>query len=141
MKGMEKMELEESFMKYVTKEAIDSLSEKLNLPFKSEFSQDWEYEVVDDERLSEFLKFYKERCANNEEKFALMIVIIGSYNELLKKGIDDKTIWGEIEYYLFKDASIHTNTILYWSFEDEELDNCFLITPLIREVLYRVRNS
>ncbi|HEY9187561.1 MAG TPA: hypothetical protein VIR55_06625 [Ignavibacteria bacterium] len=135
------MESEESFMKYVTKEAIDSLSEKLNLPFKSEFSQDWEYEVADDERLSEFLKFYKERCANNEEKFALMIVIIGSYNELLKKGIHDKTIWGDIEYYLFKDASIHTNTILYWSLENEELDNCFLITPLIREVLYRVRNS
>ena len=59
----------------VTKKAIDSLIIKLNLPKKDEFSQDWEYEVSDSERLQEFIEFYQKNELTKDEKFTLMIII------------------------------------------------------------------
>ena len=42
----------------VTREAIEKLSRELKLLEPDEFSQDWQYEVADLNRLEEFVMFY-----------------------------------------------------------------------------------
>jgi hypothetical protein len=122
----------ENYPKYVTREAIESLVKKLSLPKPGPFTQDWEYEVVDDTRINEFLSFYESSSLNEEEKFALMIIIISSINDATVKGDADESILGKAKELLLQDIAIHTNTILYWSLENEDLDDCFAITPFIR---------
>ena len=39
----------------VTRRTIESLARHLNLPLPGPFSQDWEYEVADPDRVAEFL--------------------------------------------------------------------------------------
>lgn len=122
----------ENYPKYVTGEAIESLVKKLSLPKPGPFTQDWEYEVVDDTRINEFLSFYESSSLNEEEKFALMIIIIGSLNDATVTGDVDESILRKAKELLLKDIAIHTNTILYWSLENEDLEDCFAITPFIR---------
>lgn len=118
---------------YVTKEAIDGLSEKLGLP--NRVTQDWEYEVGDSSKVSEYIESYEKIIMSKEEKFALMIIIISSYNDALEEGKIENSIWDKIRHHLLNDISIHRNTILYWALEGEDLENCFSITPFIRQLL------
>ncbi len=122
--------------RYVTKKAINSLVEKLDLPSPDEYEQDWEYVVANTERIDEFIDFYKNNSLSNEEKFALMIIIISSYNDLLEKERNIRTQWDRINYYLLEDYDIHLNTILYWSLpETGDIEDCFAITPYMRKLL------
>ncbi|NOU87515.1 hypothetical protein GC102_17235 [Paenibacillus sp. LMG 31460] len=122
----------ENYPKYVTREAIESLVKKLSLPEPGPFTQDWEYEVADVTRINEFLSFYENSSFNEEERFALMIVIIESLNDAIEKGDVDESILRKAKELLLKDKAIHTNTIIYWSLESEDLEDCFAITPFIR---------
>jgi hypothetical protein len=122
--------------RYVTKKAISSLIEKLNLPSPSEYEQDWEYVVSNPERIDEFIDFYKNNSLSDEEKFALMIIIISSYNDLLENEKNNKNQWDRINCYLLEDYDIHLNTILYWSvLEVDDIKECFSITPFMRKLL------
>ncbi|MGQ7887487.1 hypothetical protein [Paenibacillus violae] len=105
---------------------------KLSLPEPGPFTQDWEYEVADDTRINEFLSFYESSSLNEEEKFALMIIIIGSINDAIEKTDVDESLLRKAKELLLKDIVIHTNTILYWSLENQDLEDCFAITPFIR---------
>ncbi len=125
--------MEENYPQYVTKEAIISLTEKLHLPQIN--SQDWEFEVGKSKKVFEYISFYENVVLNKEEKFALMIVIISSYNEALLEGIAQKELWNKIKYNILKDMDIHRNTIEYWALDDEDLEDCFAITPLIRSIV------
>ena len=49
----------------VTREAIEKLSRELKLLEPDEFSQDWQYEVADLNRLEEFVMFYFDEKLNN----------------------------------------------------------------------------
>lgn len=122
----------DNYPKYVTREAIESLVKKLSLPKPGPFTQDWEYEVADDTRINEFLSCYESKILNEEEKFALMIVIIESLNDAIEKSDVSEPILRKAKELLLKNIAIHTNTILYWSLEGEDLEDCFAITPFIR---------
>lgn len=64
-----------------------------------------------------------------------MIIIIGSCNDALIEGDLDKALWEKIKACLIKDINIHKDTIDYWALDDDDdLDDCFEITPLIREL-------
>ncbi|PUA36640.1 hypothetical protein C8Z91_25005 [Paenibacillus elgii] len=123
--------------KYVTKSARDSLIEKLGLSEPDEFCQDWEYIVANTSRIEEFLAFYENTLLNIEEKFALMVIIITSFNDYLNENNFSPLIWNRIKNLLEKDEEIHANTILYWSLEDEDLEDCFTVTPYMREIEVR----
>jgi len=60
--------MEREYPEYVTKEAVDSLTQKLDLPKKDGFSQDWEYEVSDSSKVEEFLYSYENLGLNKDEK-------------------------------------------------------------------------
>ncbi|WP_379359863.1 MULTISPECIES: hypothetical protein [unclassified Paenibacillus] len=127
--------MENNYPKYVTREVMYKLAEKLNLPEPDEYSQDWEYEVADTSRINEFLFSYENLILKCEEKFALMIVIISSFNDLLSEKGMEFTVWEQIKRNLVSDIEIHMNTILYWSRVEEELEDSWHITPYMREVL------
>lgn len=122
----------------VTKKAINSLIEKLNLPECDEFSQDWEYEVADSKRLEEFIEYYQNNDMDKDEKFTLMIIILESYNDIGQYNILEKKLWCKIEKILMEDKFIHKPTIDYWSCsENENIEDCFYITPLMRSLKKR----
>ena len=125
----------------VTKKAIDSLIIKLNLPKKDEFSQDWEYEVSDSERLQEFIEFYQKNELTKDEKFTLMIIILESCDEAILKDELSEKIWSEVEEILINDKEIHEKTIDYWSwYDNENIEDCFYITPLVRKISEKIKH-
>lgn len=127
--------MENSFPKYVTRAAIDGLVEKLGLPEPHMYSQDWEIEITNSSRVSELISAYENSNLNHEEKFALMIVIVGSYDDALSAGMENSDNWDKISYHLVNELNIHKNTILYWASEGQELENCFYIAPLMRDLM------
>ncbi|WP_042473874.1 hypothetical protein [Bacillus ndiopicus] len=129
--------MENVYPEYVTKSAIEGLVKKVKLPAPDEFSQDWEYEVADSSRITEFLYAYENIELNKDEKFALMIIIISSLNDAIVEGKAEESSVSLIRYHLLQDNSIHKNTIYYWSMLDEDdLENCHAATSFIREITY-----
>ncbi|WP_339293166.1 hypothetical protein MKY48_13635 [Paenibacillus sp. FSL W8-0187] len=129
--------MEETSPKYADKESIESLIKKLHLSPFTPFSQDWEYTSADSSRVNEFITYYEKNKLNNKEKFTLMIVIISSFDDYLSKGIgtEDIKIWNRIKQNILKDYKLHINTIIYWALEENDLEDCFAVTPYIREIL------
>lgn len=128
--------MENTNPKYVTRSAIEGLVKKIKLPAPNEFSQDWEYKVSDSSRVAEFLVAYESIELNTEEKFALMIVIISSYDDAIGEGKVEESWASSIRYHLLQDIRIHKNTIYYWAMLDEDdLENCFSVTLFIREIV------
>ncbi|MFT9820043.1 hypothetical protein [Lysinibacillus sp. NPDC056185] len=127
--------MENVYPKYVTKSAIDGLVKKVKLPAPDEFSQDWEYEVSDSSRITEFLYAYENIELNKDEKFALMIIIISSFNDAMVEGKAEENSVILIRYHLLQDNSIHKNTIYYWSMLDEDdLENWHAVPSFMREI-------
>lgn len=121
-------------LKFPLKETIDKLARDLNLKGADGFTQDWEYEVVDVDQLSVYVDYYEKNDLNFNEKTMLMRMILEAYNDFLtlKKGND---IFRErIKKFLKMDASIFNEILEYWLFEDADTDDCFAITPFIREI-------
>ncbi|MNI97357.1 hypothetical protein D3C81_1935320 [compost metagenome] len=69
-----------------------------------------------------------------------MALIISCFDDYLSEGKGPGEIWNQIRYYLLQDYQIHINKIRYWSLEEEDdIENCFSITPLMREILEHMK--
>lgn len=119
----------------------DGFAEKLHLPEPGEFTQDWEYEVADSSRVEEFVSFYENEQLDGDEKFALMIIVISSFNDLLREKGMEIAIWERIKRNLVMDRHIHMNTILYWADIGGELEDSWAIAPNMRAVLNLVTQT
>lgn len=63
-----------------------------------------------------------------------MRIILEAYNDYVVLE-DEKKLYGEvIREFLKTDYSIFEEIIEYWVCEGEELDDCFAITPFIRDI-------
>lgn len=114
------------------KEIIKKLSNKLSLPFLG-IEQDWCIEMANPERIDEFLIYYNQNDLVNDEKIALMSLIIASYDEFLNKynlEFDDK--WSDIKKILNLKNMLFRDLMNYWSSNNEH--DIFRITPLIRDI-------
>ena len=122
----------------VTPEARNNLIEKFDL--SNTHYIDWAYTVADPSRLQEFIYGYKSFDWSVDEKYALMVIIVASYEEALKICSAEETIWNEIRSILVNDLEIHVDTIITWALKDEELtleeidDEGYLITKRMIEV-------
>ncbi len=59
--------------RYITKESIEGLIQKLGLPAGDEYSQDWEYEIASSELAIKTLTAYINRDdLSEDERFTLM---------------------------------------------------------------------
>ncbi|MGO4530369.1 hypothetical protein AB4Z30_14905 [Paenibacillus sp. 2TAF8] len=128
--------MKENAPKYADKKSIESLIKKLNLPPLTPYSQDWEYTSADSSRVDEFITYYENNQLNKNEKFTLMIVIISSFDDYLSEGIgtENNKLWNRIKQNLLQDYELHINTIHYWAQDERNLEDCFSITPYIREM-------
>ena len=118
----------------VTREAIEKLSRELKLLEPDEFSQDWQYEVADLNRLEEFVMFYFDEKLNNNEKFTLMNLILESANDCVQSESLNCKTWEQIAKILTYDIDINEQILEYWACGDDKIEDCFYITPLIRKI-------
>ena len=120
---------------FLTKEAIESISQKLSLPFTG-VEQDWEVELASSERVNEFVSFYQGTLLSLEEKKALMSLVFASYDDYLNEHeIDKNELWSEIVFLVQSDKDLFKELINYWSLEGETSpENYFKITPLVRGI-------
>lgn len=135
-----------------TRKAIEALTQRLRL--SAEFCQDWEVEVADARRVGEFCDAYEGTTLSIEEKFALMALIIASYDDYLRDTPPtrrNQSLEDRIRRLLTENFPLHAHTVEYWCCLDEETwanpadpddpDNGFLVTPLMRRVWRDVSNK
>lgn len=96
-------------------DARKSLANKLNLEY-AEDMQDWEYEVSDYHRLSDFIEEYDKAVTSVKEREALMEIILDSLNDLLETGNSEmfQFYFPKIEKRLIHNFNIHSATLKYW---------------------------
>lgn len=127
-------------MHILYKEDIDYLNKLLNLPAKGD-EQDWDLELSDPARLSEFLGTFKAYQFSLSVRKAFLALIMASYDQLLQYDPDeDDFYWVSIKELLDSEKHEHMALLKYWSLEDSMYyneDDGFPVTPRIRAYLYQ----
>lgn len=121
----------------ITKESIEGLIRKLGLPAGDAHSQDWEYEVASAEIAVKTLEDYINRDdLTEDERFTLMHVILESINDFISLHGESFPLLDDFKRVVLEDYVIHQSTLEYWaSWEQEDVDEAFEITPLIRSII------
>jgi len=73
--------------------------------------QDWEIECADPKRVSEFLNAYETHAESEDEKFTLMALILGSFEEYHGLNNPSDENWARIKHILEEDLDIQKNHI------------------------------
>lgn len=105
----------------------------LHLEKPHPYCQDWELEVADSNRIFEFINYFDNQPLNQYEVYFLIGVIIESYEDYLKVG-KNQEIEFKIKKYLKENLGICKAIIEEYSCEGQPLEDCFLVTPLIRGI-------
>lgn len=122
-------------MRHPTRKAMDKFNHLLGLN-ELPYMQDWEIECADPNRVTEFIHCYDENAVTDEEKFTLMALILGSYEEYHSLKGPVLKDWQSIKARLRGDLAIHCDHIVYYGCpETENEDEWFPITQQIRELL------
>jgi hypothetical protein len=127
----------------VTLEAATKLTAHFSLPIAPNHV-DWDILCTFGGRTEEFLTHY-ETCASltEDDKFALMTMIISSFDDWLGKGGDPKPLAERLRKLLLADFATHESTVYDWCFwhlppEIRMLpDYIFPVTPFVREICAR----
>ncbi len=119
----------------LTKDAIEYLNKNLSLPATG-MEQDWEIELADLNRIEEFVLFYRNSSLGEEEKKALMSLVVASYDDYLnEKFTSNDRYENEIKDLLKLDKHLFSELLDYWSLNGEnDSEDYFKITPLIRNI-------
>ena len=131
------MMVEMSAMTHSRTDAIRRLCDDLGLPGGDEFTQDWEHELPEEFRSSEwlprFIAAYNSEGYGPSEKQALMMLLLDCLNEGIEAGDEAiECLWNEVAPLLLADREIHSNLIEHWSLPGESLEDAFAITARIR---------
>lgn len=119
---------------YVTAEATDYLDGVFGLQPDPQ-CQDWEIELSDGSRLGEFVDFYRSSRLSDDQRFALMALIVSSAHDALDLHCLDDRLWASVHDLLVADAGLHACTIHYWCCTDAaDEDEYFTLTSRIRAV-------
>lgn len=104
------------------------LAKKLNLKF-DENMQDWEYEIADSNRITEFISEYDNLNSSRKEKETLMEIILDSLNDIDRKtnNLDFEKHLSSVLYRLSKNKEIHKGTLKYWRNGNFDISNLLKI--------------
>jgi hypothetical protein len=123
--------------RYGTANAINKLAKELNLVNKNNM-QDWEWEVAEAKDIEKYLLHYNS-LIDEDEKFVLMEIIIQATTN--QKEPDFIKYVSQVISLLQENFNLHEYSIFYWScFDSEELNDCWEISPFMREIWLRNRN-
>ena len=137
------MELREEFLRYTPIEVQRKLSERLGFHWYED-TQDWDLIESDSGRIREFLQIYKGDDLSDDEKFALMELIISSFDDLVEErgNINREGIWTDCKHILINECWLHITTIHYWSsLEDKDPKKGFPVTEFIRPIWDSVKTK
>jgi hypothetical protein len=120
------------------REPLEKLQRLLNLPAGG-YEQDWDVELADGSRIGEFLLAYEQPLMTDDDKVALMALVVASIEQRLQVSDVEPDEWREVGTLLLRDSELHRRTIEYWSrVETEDPDEWFAVTPYVRAVLAAV---
>ena len=96
--------------------SIRRINRMLSLPVTGH-EQDWDLEMSDPTRLSEFIALYRRAGDNFEvrDKQALMALILASCQEAIQRDSIAPSVAMEIRVLLEQDFEIHRELISYWT--------------------------
>ncbi|MEZ0256907.1 MAG: hypothetical protein ACAI37_16595 [Chthoniobacter sp.] len=93
------------------------------------------------DRLGKFVTLYEGGNLNDDERFALMALIVASWDDHVSAGRRDDSLEMRIQTHLSRQFELHETTIRYWSRNDAlNPDAIFSITPSMRNILARRLN-
>jgi len=97
---------------------IKELGKLLELPIKGDEEewelQEWEWDFADPQRVEGFLTVYEQQALSENQKTALMALIVESYDRYLVEHQHIPSLWERIEKHLVTLPKIHEYTINYW---------------------------
>lgn len=97
--------------------------------------QDWEHECADSQRLEEFLDLYDHSGLSEGDRFALMALIVSSFDDWLRNDGKDEHTSERLRRLLLANFDLHERTVHYWCLSQEsDQDNVFAATPYLREI-------
>jgi hypothetical protein len=97
-------------------------------------SQDWDLILADHMRVLEFCDLYERADFDAATRFALMMLILVSVDDLMREGASGQSdVIARVERLLRRNFLLHLHTIDYWCVRDEGCER-FHLTPLMREV-------
>src|SRR5262249_46288428 len=133
------MSIPKHLWRWPTAAAIESLARRFGLP-NSPGMQDWPWEVADGGRVDEFLRVYEGVGLSDDERVALMEIILQSFEDLGQTiGLDPR--WHRTLELLDRNIDLHAYSVWYWSdLENEDADEQWLITPFLRRILDKHRD-
>lgn len=108
-------------------ESRRNLAKRMNLEY-DETMQDWEYEISDYTRISEFIEEYENPRTTDKERQSLMEIIIDCLNDLLqnKHETEFENYIHSVQKLLDTNSHLHTATIHYWC------ENDFFISKFLK---------
>lgn len=77
--------------------------------------QDWEQEFADADRVSDFLDYYDSAQLNNDERYALMELIVASFDELLASGKRNSEWQARIVEHQTNRFNLFNDLVQYWA--------------------------
>jgi hypothetical protein len=127
--------------RWVTATARRALARRFNLP-DDPFSQDWAWEVADPSRFGEFLDAYVSGPLDEDERFALMEILIQCIEDMDLPSVESAPQWHSVAGLLRAHAGLHVSTVRYWScLGDHDLEDCFRVTEPMRAVWKLIRGD
>ena len=121
-------------MRHPTRAEIDKFNDLLGL-IERPGCQDWEIECSDPDRIEEFIDCYSAHANSAKEKFTLMALILGAYEEYHAFNPPAKKMWWKIKGLLLDDLVIHRDHVEYYQCIDEvDGENRFPITKQMRQI-------
>lgn len=119
-----------------TPAARESLTRRFGLHFDP-FSQDWEWEVSHPARFAEFLNAYSSGDLGEDERFALMEILIQCIEDMELSSVKSSPQWVAVESLLLANPGLHASSIRYWSCLDLDIADSeywFRVTDAMRTV-------
>ena len=119
-------------MHILKRESIEVVSQKLSLSVTGA-EQDWDIELANSSRIDKFLAVFRQDSSLTiEQKYALMALILASYQDALQEGKPLNDGWNYVKEILKNDSN-YCDLVDYWSLPNEKNeDDLFEITPYIR---------
>lgn len=117
--------------RFVTSKAIEELTKNLHLELRD--YQDWEWIVGNSKDIEKYIEYYKSEV-DDDNRFALMEIIIQAAED--QETESDFIKYSEIvRKLLSENFELHEHSIFYWScFDNENLEDCWRITPYMRSL-------
>ncbi|MEK6235500.1 MAG: hypothetical protein N2C14_12400, partial [Planctomycetales bacterium] len=122
------------------KQSIKGLVAKLGFPPPGPYTQEWDCEVADASRCTEWLSAYEKTDLNDEEKFTLMKIIVESLNDVVSAETITNQDFLTFRALVVRDYDLHKSTVDDWAdWEQDDLEDSYAIAPLMRKIIEEAR--